>query len=169
MENDGQKFHNITFAAGLPFTGKGHGGNVADLFGDGRLSVLVATGGFYPGDLLTTSVFYPKRLAGNYLNVRLTGVKSNRDGIGARICLEAGGRPQYREVGGGSNFGCLPCEQHFGLASLETVDALEIRWPSGLVQRIEDLPVNTSIRITEGQNRWTPVYQKNVSLMSASA
>ena len=161
MENDGKKFHNITFAAGLPFTGKGHGGNVADLFGDGRLSVLVATGGFYPGDLLTTSVFYPKRLAGNYLNVRLTGVKSNREGIGARICLEAGGRRQYREVGGGSNFGCLPCEQHFGLAKFEAVDALQIRWPSGVIQRLVDLPVNTSIRITEGENRWVPVYHRD--------
>src|SRR5438034_8280688 len=43
---------------------------------------------------------------------------SNRSAIGARVCLEAGGRKQYREVSGGSNFGCLPFEQHFGLAAI---------------------------------------------------
>jgi len=79
---------------------------------------------------------------------------SNRSAIGARVCLEAGGRKQYREVSGGSNFGCLPFEQHFGLAAIEKIDALQIRWPSGLIQRFTDLPVNTTLRITEGQGTW---------------
>jgi tetratricopeptide (TPR) repeat protein len=158
LEQDGKRFRNITFAAGLPFYGKGHGANFADLFGDGRLCVLLGAGGAYPGDLLTIRVYYPTRLAGNYLNVRLTGVKSNRSAIGARICLEAGDKKQYREVGGGSGFGCLPLEQHFGLGRLTKVDALEIRWPSGLRQRIEDPPINDSIRIAEGQAAWTRVY-----------
>jgi hypothetical protein len=159
MENNGRgRFRNVTFSAGLPFTGKSHGANLADLFGDGRLSVLVASGGAYPGDLLTASVYYPKRLAGNYLNVRLVGTKSNRDAIGARIALQAGGRRQYREVSGGSSFGCLPFEQHFGLAGLTAVESLEIRWPSGLRQRLENLPINRTIRITEGQDGWVDVY-----------
>jgi hypothetical protein len=150
LETDGQRFRNVTFAAGLPFIGKGHGANCADLFGDGRLSVLVAAGGNYPGDLMTMSVFCPKERPGNYLNVTLTGTKSNRDAIGARLKLIAGGREQHRVVNGGSNFGCLPTQQHFGLGQLERVDALEIWWPSGETQRLENLPVNTSIRITEG-------------------
>src|SRR5262249_42005230 len=149
LEFDGKRFRNTTFAAGLPFYGKGHGATLADLFGDGRLSLLLAAGGAYPGDLLTMRVFYPKRLAGNYLNVRCVGVRSNRSAIGARLRLDAGGRVQYREVSGGSNFGCLPFEQHFGLADIEAVDSLEIRWPSGLRQRFENLPVNTSIQFTE--------------------
>ena len=113
--------------------------------------ILVAAGGAYPGDLLTTNVYYPKTLPGNYLNVRLTGVTSNRSAIGARVALEAGGRKQFREVSGGSNFGCLPFEQHFGLADATAVEAVEIRWPSGCVQRFEELPVNTTIRFTEGE------------------
>src|SRR5262249_52534444 len=145
LENDGERFRNITFAAGLPFSGKGHGANMADLFGDGRLSILFASGGAYPGDLLTTRCFYPKRLPGNYLNVRLVGVKSNRSAIGARVTLEAGGRKQMREIDGGSNFGCLPFEQHFGLADISKVDAIQIRWPSGLIQRFTDLPVNDTL------------------------
>jgi hypothetical protein len=159
LEYDGKKFRNTTFAAGLPFTGKSHGANLADLFGDGRLSIIVAAGGAYPGDLLTTSVYCPKTLPGNYLNVRLAGVKSNRSAIGARISLEAGGRLQYREVSGGSNFGCLPFEQHFGLGMIGTIDAVEIRWPSGLKQRFAGLPVNTTCEITEGLNTWRDVYK----------
>ena len=160
LESDGKKFRNVTFAAGLPFSGKSHGSNMADLFGDGRLSVMVASGGAYPGDLLTTNVYYPKTLAGNYLNVRLEGVKSNRSAIGARITLHAGGGLQMREVGGGSNFGCLPFEQHFGLAGAGQADAIEIRWPSGLRQRIENPPVNNTIRIVEGQDGWQEVYRR---------
>jgi hypothetical protein len=160
LESDGTRFRNITFAAGLPFSGKSHGSNLADLFGDGRLSVLIASGGAYPGDLLTTNVYCPKKLPGNYLNVRLDGVKSNRSAIGARLTLHAGGRKQMREVGGGSNFGCLPFEQHFGLADLKTADALEIRWPSGLRQRIENPPVNDTLRITEGRKGWEEVYER---------
>ncbi|MBZ5507082.1 MAG: CRTAC1 family protein [Acidobacteriia bacterium] len=159
LENDGKRFRNVTFAAGLPFGGKGHGSNMADLFGDGRLSVIVASGGAYPGDLLTTRVFYPKRLPGNYLNVRLEGTTSNRSAIGARICLEADGRKQYRDVSGGTNFGCLPFEQHFGLAAAHKVDALQIRWPSGLVQRFTGLPINDTVRFTEGRTGWERPYQ----------
>jgi hypothetical protein len=75
------------------------------------------------------------------------------------VCLEAGGRKQYREVGGGTNFGCLPGEQHFGLGGIQHVDAVEIRWPSGLKQRFENLPVNKSIRIVEGNSAWEGVYK----------
>ena len=53
--------------------------------------------------------------------------------------------------GGGTNFGCLPFEQHLGLGKLTKVDALEIRWPGGSWQRIDSLTANRIIQITEGQ------------------
>ncbi len=152
LENDGRQFRNVTFSAGLPLVGKGHGANCADLFGDGRLSILLGTGGNYPGDLMTTSVFCPRKRPGNYLAVHLTGKTSNRDGLGARLKLLAGGREQHRVVNGGSNFGCLPPDQHFGLGDLTEADALEVWWPSGLAQRFEHLPANRKIHITEGES-----------------
>jgi tetratricopeptide (TPR) repeat protein len=161
LESDGKRYRNTTFAAGLPYWGKGHGVNFADLFGNGRLSIILPDGGAYPGELLATHIYYPKELPGNYLNVRLRGTKSNRDAIGARITLLAGGGLQMREVNAGSSFGSLPYEQHFGLAKLEKVDALEIRWPSGLRQRFENPPANESIRITEGEARWELTYSKS--------
>ncbi|MEZ5399888.1 MAG: FG-GAP-like repeat-containing protein [Bryobacteraceae bacterium] len=158
LENDGNKFRNVTFSAGLPFVGKSHGTNCADLFGDGRLSVIIAAGGAYPGDLLTASVYCPVERTGNYLNVRLTGTRSNRSAIGARVTIHTGSKLQMREVGGGTNFGCLPLEQHFGLGSLAAIDSLEIRWPSGLVQRFTNPPVNRSITIVEGETTWKDTY-----------
>jgi hypothetical protein len=158
LENDRGTFHNTTFAAGLPFSGKSHGTNCADLFGDGRMSIIIAAGGGYPGDLLQTAVHCPVSLPGNYLNVRLRGVKSNRDGNGARITLFSGNSRQIREVNHGSSFGCLPLEQHFGLGTAMQVDAIEIRWPSGLVERVENPPVNETIRVVEGAGGWEAVY-----------
>jgi len=143
-------FRNVTFAAGLPFTGKGHGANLADLTGDGRLHLIVASGGLYPGDLETAAVYRPRRRPGRYLAVRLVGTRSNRDAIGARLVLSAGGREQHRWVSGGTGFGCLPYEQHFGLGELDRVDALRVLWPSGLEQTFEQVPIDAAIRVVEG-------------------
>ncbi len=162
LRGDGRgTFSNVSFTAGLPFTGKGHGVNLADLAGDGRLHLIVASGGLYPGDLSTNAVYRPTALPGNYLNVRLTGTTSNRDAIGARVRLTAGGRHQHRLVSGGSFFGCLPLEQHFGLGDLEKADSLRIRWPSGRRQTVGGLPVNTTIRIVEGRDGWEEVYRRS--------
>jgi hypothetical protein len=154
LENDGEKFRNVSFAAGLPSVGKSHGLNCADLFNDGRLSILVGAGGNYPGDLMTSAVFCPVIRPGNYLSVHLTGTISNRSALGARLKLVAGGKEQHRVVNGGSNFGCLPPDQHFGMANLAHADLLEIWWPNGLKQCFADLPVNQKIWITEGQSHW---------------
>jgi tetratricopeptide (TPR) repeat protein len=160
LEYQSGQFQNVTFAAGFPITGKSHGVNMADLFGDGRLSVLIGAGGAYPGDLLTVGLYCPKSLPGNYLNLRLIGTQSNRSAIGARICLHAGGRKQFRLVSGGSNFGCLPLEQHFGLGDIAGIDAIEVRWPNGLNQRFEGLEVNNTYEFTEGRPGATEVYSK---------
>jgi hypothetical protein len=170
LENDGNgHYNNVTFAAGLPFTGKGHGCNLADLAGDGRLCLIVASGGAYPADLLTTSVFRPKTLPGNYLNVRLVGTKSNKNAVGARLKLDAGGRSQHTLVSGGSGFGYLPYEQHFGLGNLQQVDSLEISWPSGRKQRLENLPFNNTIRIIEGKDGWEEVYKNKAEPVAAES
>ncbi len=169
MENRRGKFVNVSFAAGLPFSGKSHGVTVADLFGDGRLSILVGAGGQYPGDLLTTTVFCPKVLPGNYVNVRLVGTKSNRSAIGARVIVEADGTKQFREVSGGTNFGCLPFEQHFGLGTITEIDTIIVRWPSGLIQRFDDPAINKTWEFVEGEETGTDVYARAEAARHASA
>jgi hypothetical protein len=170
LQSDGARFHDVTFTAGFPITGKSHGVNAADLLGDGRMTVIVASGGAYPGDLLTVGAFRPKERLGHYLNVRLVGVESNRSAIGARIKIEAGGRDQHRLVSGGSNFGCLPFEQHFGLGAETTVvDSIEIRWPSGREQRIEGpIAADNTIRITEGAPAVEDVYPRRTRALAGN-
>ena len=76
------------------------------------------------------------------------------------MALLAGGRVQQREVSGGTHFGCLPFEQHFGLGTeVQTVDAIDIWWPSGARQRVAGpIAANHTIQITEGDDRLVDVY-----------
>lgn len=96
-------------------------------------------------------------LTGNYLNVRLTGVTCNRNALGARLTLTAGGREQHHVINGGSQFGCLPFEQHFGLGSGRTAERLEIWWPGGRRDTFEHLPINATVTITQGDAHHTVV------------
>ena len=68
--------------------------------------------------------------------------------------LVAGGREQHRLVGGGSSFGCLPTQQHFGLGTLERVESVDVWWPSGVTQRVEGIAANRRIAITEEVEGW---------------
>ena len=117
---------------------------VADIDGDGFLDLLVANLD-QPPVLLKNS--------GNdnrWLEVQLVGLQSNRDGIGARLTLTAGGSRQIREIQSGTSFlSQHSLVAHFGLGRHQRVDELQIRWPSGIVQTLTDLPVNRMITVTE--------------------
>jgi enediyne biosynthesis protein E4 len=77
------------------------------------------------------------------------GTKSNRDAIGARVTLKAGGLTMIREVNGGNGYsGQSSLRLHFGIGRATKVDSAEIRWPSGAVQK-ETLETDRITRITE--------------------
>ena len=87
---------------------------------------------------------------GHWLGVRLRGRRSNRDGIGARIRVTAGGRTQVREVRAGASFlSSNDLRAHFGLGAATAVDRLAVSWPSGSVQILEELPVDRYLLIDE--------------------
>jgi hypothetical protein len=80
------------------------------------------------------------------------GMNSNRDGIGARIRLQAGGRWQTHEVrGDGSFMSHNDLRAHFGLGNADEIQALEIRWPSGRVDTAKGLTADRFYVATEGQ------------------
>ena len=82
--------------------------------------------------------------------------RSNRDGIGAKIRVKAGGRLQVNEVRSGSSYiSNNDMRVHFGLGAATKADWVEVRWPSGLVERFEGLAVDSSHRLREGSG--TPV------------
>ena len=80
---------------------------------------------------------------GNWIRVKLTGTKSNRDAIGARVRVTTGKLTQMDEVRAGESY-LSTCDSRlrFGLGQAQTVDRMEIRWPSGRTEVHELLPVN---------------------------
>jgi enediyne biosynthesis protein E4 len=99
-------------------------------------------------------LYSPRRRPGsNWVMVRLSSTKSNRDAIGARVRLTAGGITQTDEVRSGESY-ISSCDMrlHFGLGEAKLIDRLEIRWPSGMTQAHQNLPLNRELRFEE-QNR----------------
>jgi len=86
----------------------------------------------------------------HWLRVELVGTESNRSGIGARVIATSGDLQQMREILGGRGNNQDEMVAHFGLSSRTQVDQLEIRWPSGQVDVLTDIPVDQKIRIFEG-------------------
>ncbi|PYT58121.1 MAG: hypothetical protein DMG35_18710 [Acidobacteria bacterium] len=88
----------------------------------------------------------------HWVTLRLVGTKSNRDAIGARVRITAGRLVQTAEVrSGGSFMSNNDIRLHFGLGQETRIQSLEVRWPSGLVEKSEDLRADQFLRITEGQ------------------
>ena len=89
--------------------------------------------------------------ANNWLKVKLQGTTNNRDGIGSRVSITAGGRTFIREIGGGS--GCHSHNSniaHFGLGSIDTIDNLTVTWLGGEKHLIATpFPANQTIEIIE--------------------
>src|SRR4029077_15147380 len=88
------------------------------------------------------------------LNFRLVGTKSNRDAIGARIRVLAGGISQTREVeGGGSYLSQSDLRANFGLGKTTRAETVEITWPSGLQQTFHNVEADRFYLNEEGRER----------------
>ncbi len=89
------------------------------------------------------------------LTLQLVGTKSNRDAIGARVTVRAGGVTQTAEIrSGGSYLSSNDLRLHFGLGMAKKAERVEVRWPSGLVQKFENVPAGKILLLVEGK---TPV------------
>ena len=139
-------FKDIAPEAGVDNDLDGRGIGVADFDNDGRLD-LVQTNADQP--LLLYRNITAKR--GNWIELKLIGTKSNRDAIGARVRVEAGGLVQIREVDGGNGYAGESTRRiHFGLGSATTINSIQIKWPSGLTETVT-VPLNRVSYIEEGR------------------
>jgi enediyne biosynthesis protein E4 len=145
--NDGAgRFNEVALAVGVRETYDGRAVAVADLWNRGVLDVVVAN---QNGPLL---VYRNTVDAENsWIGFELEGTLSNRSAIGTRVTLFWDGKLQMQEVRGGEGY----CSQnqrrvHFGLGRVESVDRVEIRWPSGRTRVIERPEVNSLHKMTEG-------------------
>ena len=90
--------------------------------------------------------------ANNAVLLKTVGVKSNWDGIGARVKVVSGDLTQIDEVrSGGSYLSQNDLRLHFGLERRTKIDLVEVRWPSGVVDRIPNLKVNKILTVKEGK------------------
>ncbi|MCU7926559.1 MAG: CRTAC1 family protein [Candidatus Thiodiazotropha sp. (ex Dulcina madagascariensis)] len=129
---------------------------VADYDLDGYLDVYLTHGaGNFPFNNGPRQLLRNVSSGNNWLQIDLEGISSNRDGIGARVRLEAGGIIQERYQNGGMHRFSQDMQRlHFGLGASTRADRIEVRWPSGIVQHVENIPANQIIRIQE--SRGTP-------------
>jgi hypothetical protein len=119
---------------------------IGDLWNNGQLSAVISNMNARP-TLLVNQV----KSKNHWVAFRLVGTKSNRDGIGARVTLSAGGRTRVDEVRSGSSYSSSSdMRVHFGLGQTDKIDFVEVRWSSGLEERFSGLKVNSIHDLKEG-------------------
>ncbi|HXL53663.1 MAG TPA: CRTAC1 family protein [Gemmatimonadales bacterium] len=130
--------------AGRQATRSSRAAVVADFDGDGRLEIVTNNFNDRP-------YYFANRLPRrNYVELRLTGTHSNRDAIGAVVRLWVGKTVMVRQVNpAGGYLSQSSRVVHFGLGDHTKVDRIEIRWPRGIVQRLDHPEINTLLQIRE--------------------
>ena len=132
--------------------GRGQSATVADYDRDGYLDIFVTNGrAEYPFSEGPDQLLRNIGSGNNWLQIDLEGTVSNRDGIGARLfATTPDGETQLRENGGGIHWAQQDQKRiHFGLAQNEKITELTIRWPSGIIQKLTDIPVNQVLHVVE--------------------
>jgi hypothetical protein len=143
----GGNFQDVSAAAGPFFQAKtvGRGACFADFDTDGRVDAYLVNLGS-AGQLLHNTT----KPAGHWLKIRLTGVKSNRDGIGAVVEVTAGGLKQRAErVAGSGYLSQDDWRLHFGTGAAARAERVAVTWPSGTRQVLENVPADQVVSITE--------------------
>jgi len=141
------RFAALTAEAGLTaqHPARHRGSAIGDLNGDGRIDVVV-TGLSAPAEIWIND----SPGGSHWLEIRLEGTKSNRDGIGARIKITAGGTTQYDHVSFAAGYASSSAGPvHFGLGTAVRAESVEIRWPSGIIQNLKDVPADQVLHVKE--------------------
>jgi tetratricopeptide (TPR) repeat protein len=125
---------------------------VGDLDNDGRLDLVIVA------QDVPLVFAHNQSAVRHFLAVELEGRASNRDGVGARVLVRSGRRSQVGwRTGGGSYLSASDPRLHFGLDDSERVDALDVTWPSGKVDRFENLAGDRLYHIREGDAQPTVI------------
>lgn len=158
LRNDGGKrFQNVTKSGGFGHLQKGHGVAFADFDNDGDQDVFHQIGGFFNTDGFRNALYQNPGHGNHFISIDVQGVKSNRNGMGARIKIvvrtPGGMRELHRAVGSISSFGGSPVSRiPIGLGDASAIESITIVWPaSGVTQTLEDVPMDAFIKVVEGE------------------
>jgi len=141
-------FNDISAGAGTGITTatSARGLAIGDLSNNGQLAAAISNMNARPS-LLVNQV----RSGNHWVEFRTVGTKSNRDGIGARISVKAGARVRVDEVRSGSSYiSNSDMRVHFGLGQTPKIDWVQVRWPSGLIERFAGVSVDSISVLKEG-------------------
>jgi hypothetical protein len=143
----GMKFSALTAEAGLTAQppSRHRGSAIGDLNGDGRLDVVVTA-------LSAPAEIWINQSPGNnhWLEFKLQGTKSNRDGIGASIKVVTKSGAQYNHMTTSAGYASSSAGPvHFGLGTNASADLVEIRWPSGIVQQMREVAGDRVVVVKE--------------------
>lgn len=144
---DGTRWSALTEEAGFDAQPprRHRGAAIGDLNHDGRLDIVV-TALSAPAEVWINDTHNQN----HWLELSLVGTKSNRDAIGAKIRVVAGGKMQFNYVTTASGYASSSAGPlHFGLGLAKLADEIEIRWPSGTVQKLKNVQADQIIRVKE--------------------
>jgi hypothetical protein len=149
FENTGRGYRAVSAQSGAVFKRdfSGRGMAAGDYDNDGDTDVLVSNNGEAP--LLLRNEGGSRA---HWLGLQLVATRSNPAAVGALLTWQAGGVKRSRlKTGGGSYLASHDPREVLGLGAATKVESLEIRWPSGKVDRLTNVPVDTYIRVVEGE------------------
>lgn len=152
--NTERHFKNVSQNSGAIFTKdfSGRGMATGDFDNDGDLDVVVSNNGEAP--LLLRNDGGNRN---NWLGLQLVATKSNPGAVGSLITWQAGTLKQSRlKTGGGSYLSSHDPREILGIGTAPKLDLVEIRWPSGKVDRLTNLPLNTYVKVVEGAGLSAP-------------
>jgi hypothetical protein len=148
FRNDGGRFNQVaeTSGPGLAVKRSFRGVAFGDYDDDGDVDLFVTTLDD-DGVLLRNDT----SSGGHSLQLRLVGSKSNRDAVGARVTVVAGGRRLHGQRTSGGSFQSSPDPRlHFGLGAATAAERIEIRWPGGATEILRDVKADRTITVREG-------------------
>jgi hypothetical protein len=142
------RFQEVTEQMGAAFASPkvARGAAYADIDNDGALDVLVTTNGGRPW------LFHNEGVTNHSVRVKLVGTKSNRDGIGAVVHVTSSAGKQWQMLRSGSSYlSQSELVLTFGLGTGTKADAIEIRWPSGQVDKLTGVTADQTLTVQEGK------------------
>ena len=145
---DGRQFKDVTdeVGGGLLIEKSSRGAAFGDYDNDGRIDAVVININDRP------TLLHNESAGGHWATFHLIGSKSNRDAIGAKLLVTAGGRRQLIEIrSGGSYMSQNDLRAHVGLGDAARIDRLEIRWPDGAIDTANGVATDRFYVAREGQ------------------